>query len=546
VTGGMTGGAPGAHGDVTAPPALAWQRVHPVTPLVKGWLVLVVVVVGLLRSTAEQGGGDGAQFALRHLAWVVLGVAVVVLVAGAYSWLAWRVTAYAIDPDAVHMRSGIVFKQHRKARLDRIQAIEVRQPLAARIFGLAEVKVEVAGGDGSGVAIGYLTERTAQELRADLLARAAGLGAPATSAAGAPASGAGTPSAAPVPGEPGVAADGGRVPVAGPATPVTAEHGPGSAGSPAGPASAVAPAPVLHALEAPEQPLFEVPSGRLVGSSFLSVEAWVFVLVVVGAVVAAFAAQTPAVLFSFLPVVIGFGSALFGRFNRSFAFRAATSPDGIRLRHGLTETRAQTIPPGRVQAVELVQPFLWRRFGWWRVHVNVAGYGRDANAKAPTTVLLPVGSRAEATTALWLVLPDLGTADPLALLAEALDGSGPSDVFTAAPRRSRWLDPVGWRRNGYAVTARAVLARSGRVRRRLVVVPHERTQSLGLEQGPLQRRLGLASFVLHSTPGSVHPEVPHLDARDARLLLDEQSVRAREARSHDLPERWLEQPGATA
>ncbi|GMA22915.1 hypothetical protein GCM10025864_06740 [Luteimicrobium album] len=244
--------------------------------------------------------------------------------------------------------------------------------------------------------------------------------------------------------------------------------------------------------------------------------------------------------------MIGFGSALFGRFNRSFAFRAATSPDGIRLRHGLTETRAQTIPPGRVQAVELVQPFLWRRFGWWRVHVNVAGYGREANAKGPTTVLLPVGSRAEATTALWLVLPDLGTPDPLALLGEALDGAGPSDAFTAAPRRSRWLDPVGWRRNGYAVTARAVLARSGRVRRRLVVVPHERTQSLGLEQGPLQRRLGLASFVLHSTPGSVHPDVPHLDARDARVLLDEQSVRAREARSQDLSERWLQPPGARA
>jgi len=504
-----------APGGATAPSSLAWQRVHPVTPLVKGWLVLVVVVLGLLRSTAEQGDGDGARFALHHLAWVLLGIAAIVVVAGTYSWLAWRVTAYAIDPDAVHMRSGILFKQHRKARLDRIQAIEVRQPLAARLFGLAEVKVEVAGGDGSGVSIGYLTERTAQELRADLLARAAGLGAPSS---------------------------GGKQPVAAPADGTDPKHAPDAVTSAAGPGRA----PTLHATEAPEQPLFEVPSGRLVASTFLTVEAWVLVLVVAGAVVAAAAARTPAVLFSFVPVLIGLGSALFGRFNRSFAFRAATSPDGIRLRHGLTETRAQTIPPGRVQAVELVQPFLWRRFGWWRVHVNVAGYGREANGKGPTTVLLPVGSRAEATTALWLVLPDLGTADPLALLGEALDGSGPSDAFTAAPRRSRWLDPVGWRRNGYAVTARAVLARSGRVRRRLVVVPHERTQSLGLEQGPLQRRLGLASFVLHSTPGSVHPEVPHLDARDARVLLDEQSVRAREARSQDLSERWLQPPGARA
>ncbi|GMA22916.1 hypothetical protein GCM10025864_06750 [Luteimicrobium album] len=263
MSGGVAGPAPEG---VSAPPALAWQRVHPVTPLVKGWLVLVVVVLGLLRSTAEQGGGDSTRFALHHLAWVVLGVAAIVVVAGAYSWLAWRVTAYAIDPDAVHMRSGILFKQHRKARLDRIQAIEVRQPLAARIFGLAEVKVEVAGGDGSGVSIGYLTERTAQELRADLLARAAGLGAPSSGGKQAAAI------AAPVPG-----AD--------------------AAGEPdrVAPAPTVGQgaAPTLHAAEAPEQPLFEVPSGRLVASTFLTVEAWVLVLVVVGAVVAATAARTP-------------------------------------------------------------------------------------------------------------------------------------------------------------------------------------------------------------------------------------------------------------
>jgi putative membrane protein len=84
------------------------------------------------------------------------------------------------------------------------------------------------------------------------------------------------------------------------------------------------------------------------------------------------------------------------------------------------------------------------------------------------------------------------------------------------------------------------------------VVPHERTQSLGLEQGWLQRRLGLASFVLHSTPGPVHPRVEHLSAAAAAELLDQQSQRARVARASAVDERWMlgpsqgQQPGSVS
>ncbi|WP_448631245.1 PH domain-containing protein [Cellulomonas soli] len=88
------------------------------------------------------------------------------------------------------------------------------------------------------------------------------------------------------------------------------------------------------------------------------------------------------------------------------------------------------------------------------------------------------------------------------------------------------------------MTGRALLARSGRVWRQVDIVPHERTQSLGLAQGPVQRRLGLASFVVHSTPGPVSPQVAHLDAVVVAELLDEQSRRARTARAGAGPEQW--------
>lgn len=498
-----------------------WRRVHPVTPLVRGWAVLVVLVLGVLRQGVEQAPQGGESYALGHVAQILLGILGVVVVVGLVSWWSWRVTAYAVDADSVHMRSGIVRKQHRRARLDRIQAIDVRQPLVARLFGLAELKVEVAGGSGSSVAIGFLTEHQAQALRADLLARVAGAVGRGASAVVTPGAGPAT-AAAPVLGTPAAGA---------PVSASTATSGSDGSAPPApGAVAPVAP----RVVEEPGLQVYEVPPGRLVVSTLLRAETVVLLVVVAGTAVAVVSTGSGAPLFSLLPFLIGLGSALFGRFNRSFAFRAATSPDGIRLHHGLTETRSQTIPVHRVQAVELYQPLLWRPFDWWRVQVNVAGYVQRGEGRAPTTVLLPVGTRDEAVTALWLVLPDLGVLDPRAAVEEGLAGLGESDRFTGSPRRARVLDPLAWRRTGFSVLPRAVLARGGRLRRRLVVVPHSRTQSLGIEQGPWQRRRRLATFVLHSTPGPVSPRVPHLDEHVARALLDEQARRAREARAHDV------------
>ncbi len=223
----------------------------------------------------------------------------------------------------------------------------------------------------------------------------------------------------------------------------------------------------------------------------------------------------------------------------------ATSPDGLRLRHGLLEHRTQTVPPGRVQAVRLSQPLLWRHNDWWRLRVNVAGYTRREDSRRDTeSLLLPVGTREEAMAVLSFVLPDLGVPtgeDPRRVLAAGLSGSGPGDGFVTDPRAARWLDPLAWRRNGYRVTGEALVIRRGRLHRHLDLVPHARTQSCGVRQALLQRALGVASFHLHSTPGPISPVVPHLSAADAAVLLSEQSARAHRARLSAGPELWMQQ-----
>ena len=519
---------------------LAWRRMHPVTPAVKGWKVLAAVLAVIAWNAAD----DVRQLAewLGGRAWLVIaGVVVLVgLIGFGYSAIAWRMTRFAVTDEAVHLRSGVVFRQQRQARLDRLQAVDVVQPLLARIIGLSELRLEVAGGAGSAVSLAFLREAEAEQLRAELLARAAGLHPgrrPRPAAA---------PAAGAVPADPSVPAPGASDPVPD-AVPV-----PGAVPAPGHPAAADpaagrtvpaepgaddgwdGPAPV-----APERPVYEVPVGRLLASTLLS-SATVWLVVMLGAV-GALIAGTGQVgsAFALLPALLGVVSYTWTRFNRGANFRAAISPDGIRLRHGLTESRAQTVPPGRVQAVRVTQGLLWRRPDWWRVEVNIAGYGSSGDQTQTENVLLPVGTREEAMLALWLVLPDLGTEDPRALVDAGLTGRAADGGWAVAPRRSRWLDPVGWRRHGVTVTDRALVLRSGVLVRQLVVVPHERTQSLGLEQGPLQRRLGLASFQLHSTPGPVSPRVDHLDQRVAAGLLDEQATRARTARAGAGPEQWM-------
>jgi putative membrane protein len=494
---------------------------------------VVGAAVVILGQQSLDGGPRGGLIALVNSEywWTLLAAfAAVALVGWGYSVLAWRMTTYAIGEETVHLRRGILFRQQRHARLDRLQSVDIRQPLVARFFGLCELTLETAGGTDSGIAIGFLKGTDADELRAELLARAAGLkvARPGRTAAGRP-----HPATGPLPAT-GQVAEG-------------APHGAAAQGAgfqePAGQTGEPgAPAPAPLSLEAPQVPVLTVPLGRLIASVIRSGATITLILWALGVLVVMIATGEFAVLSASLPAVLGAGGYLFGRLTGEFDFRVAISPDGVRLRHGMLETRSQTIPPGRVQAVRLVQSVLWRGRDWWRVQVNVAGYGGESEDK--NSVLLPVGTREEALTVLSLVLPDLGVDEPRRVLDAGLDGDSRTEsAYVTAPRRARILDPVAWRRNGFAVTGRALLVRRGRMVKILDVVPHERTQSLGLSQGPWQRRLGVASFQVHSTEGPVRPEVPHLDAADAARLMAEQARRARTARAAAGPERWMERQG---
>jgi len=536
-----------------ADPQLVWHRLHPVTPFVRGWGALVALLVfGSQEFYDVLWGMDVAANLGRMLA--VLGT-IALLVFG-FAILAWRRLTYAVDANTVYKRQGVIFRRERQAPLDRLQAVDIRQPLLARAFGLAELQLEVAGGAGSGVNLGFLKLSEAQALRAELLARAAGLRVEQV-----------VPDVGVEPGSHLVArTDAGRGLTVGDGPPVrlpsdrlaTDAHRMGS----------VAPD------EAPVEPLFDVSPGILIRSKLRSPSAIIGLILVLVPVLgmAGFAATGNldiasvawTVVLPIIPVIAMSGWQLFQSIATELNFDCGIAPDGIRISRGLFETRFQTIPPGRIAAVVLSQGPLWRKPNWWRVRVAVIGYQGNQQSEVQGT-LLPVGTWEQALIALWLALPELGTDNDAGFLLTAATGCNPNlhngDSFIAGhydgnadagslpsnaiiwnPRRSRILDPFAWRRNGIAITPRALLIRSGRLVRTLTVVPHERTQSLQLTQGPIERRLGLAELYAQVPSlgfSAVNPVAHHLDGRVAASLLREQAVRARTARASDRSERWM-------
>lgn len=73
---------------------------------------------------------------------VVLGV---LLLLFAIFWLSWRFHTFRITGDDVEVRSGVFFRTHRRAPLDRVQGVNLTRPMVARLLGTAKLEVVGAG-----------------------------------------------------------------------------------------------------------------------------------------------------------------------------------------------------------------------------------------------------------------------------------------------------------------------------------------------------------------------------------------------------------------
>ncbi len=416
------------------------ERPHPLTPFIRGWVVLLAVIVAFGRDYLPIGRDPQP---LPPLEVIFSAVGVVALASGIAGYFSWRFTRFVIDAEVLRIDSGVVFRRSQRVGFDKVQSIDVVQPLAARLFGLAELQIDVGSHDRP--RLRYLTRTRAYALRDYLLARAKGVQAEA------------------------------------------ADH--------------VESTSVLVDLGAQDEVLVRVAAQVLLLAAVTSHEFWVILATGVVAAVVGIAFNLPWLM---LVIAIPTASTLVGfvgrRVTSQFNYTLSQRAHGLRISRGLTSLTSQSLPPRRVQAVQISQSPLWRWLGLYRIDLEVIGWGQVTDNEEKTgvsTILLPAGTLDQVRVALRAIWP---RAD-----FEAVQ-------LHRAPARARWLHPLAQPFLRWGHDDSLVVSRHGWLVRRWQVVPHARIQSVRVAQGIASRSLTLANLEFHTAGGQIAPHAAGLDA----------------------------------
>ncbi|MDK8496878.1 PH domain-containing protein [Corynebacterium marquesiae] len=321
---------------------LSFRRVHRLTPLLRLWSVILALIAAFalnvnlaaLRDIFAFITGEHRGEALRDTALALAGFIAVCAVVWLVSGLWWRRMGYRLGAEELSLRRGLFSTQLRTARYDRTQAVDVVEPVIARLFRLAAVRVETAGGQSSVIEIAYLKKSDAEALRDDILARVHG------------------------------------APISQTETP--AEE---------------------SAAELAEEPALvpEIPIAR----SLIAAALRTSTLFLVGFLILVVVTRLPPS--TALPILVGAIPNVWNVLDSSWRYTARTDGEVLNITYGLADRRRQSIRLDRIHAVQITQPFLWRPLGWYEVRVSVAGYGASASGKASgSTRILPVGTLAQA------------------------------------------------------------------------------------------------------------------------------------------------------
>ena len=445
-----------------------WYRLHPLTPVLQGGVVVVgilgfslaalweTVVLRLILIVlgVEEDEIPESDFLFTFIDSVTtfgLLIVVAAVVAAVILWLQWRVHMVRMDDDVIEVKKGVVFRSSRRTRRDRVNTIGVRRPLIPRLLGLAKLDIQAAGSD-SNMVLAYLPHAIAQAVRQEVL-------------------------------EPVDATDSGED---------------------------QNPLPVRREVE--------VPLFRYLASLVVSLES---VVLAIALTVTVTVALQSGELVSWLGVIISlfiFVVYLADRFFRVGSFVIDTIEGDIRVSLGLLSTSVETIPPERIHAVQISQPWPWRFFGWWRVDANLASSPGSQVAKAPAhTMIIPVATTQEMERLVALALPGLDSSSTVIL--DALEKSHAEWVEThpqlthplGSPTRARYRIPVSASVNGVALHHGVLFLRTGQWIKRLSLVPLARVQSLAVGVGPWHELLDLAFFRVHSVSGPVNTTAPAFD-----------------------------------
>lgn len=436
------------------------MRLHPLSiPYRAAHTVARLAWVLVLASVGSASAGVPP----RVVALVV--VAGLALALG-YQVLYYRRFAYHLGEETIDIRSGVLSRRHREIPYRRVQNVDVGRNAVQRGLGIAEVRVETAGGGETEVVLRFVGDAAARRIREEIGRR-------------------------------------------------TAEEGDLEA--------AAEPAP-LFAISRRELALLGAVSLDLRFASGLFVVVSLVSPSLAGRLVpslreAAIVAAPLALLGVYAVAAVASGAVAVANY---YGFRLRRVGDELRYERGLVQRYSGTIPLEKVQTLTVEANLLARALGYARLVVETAGYGPDDGRRAAA---VPIAGR-ERVQVLARRIEPFGELDferppgrartryairyALGLVGIALGGLLVDRTTSLAlawylPLVALPLAPVAahckWRHRGYLLAPDHVVTRNGFWVETVQIVPYHRVQTVTTAATAFQRRRRLATLAV-DTAGS--------------------------------------------
>jgi len=480
-------------------------------------LVWVVVVVSISSSQVAPDFG---------VPLVVLAVVGVGLAVFAYQAAYYRRFEYELTDDSFDIRSGVVSRTRREIPLSRVQNVDISRNVLQRMLGIAEVRLETAGGAETEAGLKFVDADEARRLQEELGRLKAGRS--------------------------------------------TAQGKSRDRGEAEARAEAAAEPEQLFAITGRELTLLGLVSVDLRLVPLLSVAVPLFAprladvpgtgpATAPGPGAGLWLTTTNPVLLAPLSAV-GFYLllALFSgvvAVTNYYDFRLWRTGDELRYERGLLQRYSGTIPVEKVQRISVKANALARAIDYASLTVETAGYAPGESRGAQSAVpfakrdrVYALGRSIEAfgdpeferpprrARRRYLVRYAVAVAAVVGV-AYAVDRVTGFEFLWQATALLFLAVPVGaqltWRSRGYALTDGYVLVRSGWLVRRVHVVPDYRVQTVVVTATPFQRRRNLATLIVDTAGsgglGGQEAAAIDIDADRAERLREEVEDRLHDA-----------------
>ena len=452
------------------------SKLHPLSvPVRGGSRALGLAIAGSILGSMAQEPLRAMDIAPRWLPLGLVLAAVFGLGAIGYETLRYRFFRYELTAGTLNLESGILFRREREIPIGRIQNVDMTRSIVQRVFGIAAVDIETAGGRSTEASLQFVSQAEAKRLQEGIRTRKR-----------------------------------------------RAESGTDSAEK----TGATEPEP---SPEAEPEVVFELDDESLVLYSLLSFDPRMLtVLFVVIPTLSPFISpyiegQGTAILLGIgfvLLVISALGVWLmsaFGRFVGYYGFTLTRVGEELRYERGLLQRYDGSIPEDKIQTVVIEENVLMRYFGYASLSIETAGYGPGAESGSASAVplarradLLDLARDVEAFGELEFERPApkarrrytfrygiavtalLGLALAVSRLLAPIPWYGLAVLYPLVPLAAR----KKWEHRGWGLPDGYIVTRNGFWRRQTHVVPNFRVQTIIDRRTIFQRRWHLGTVIV--------------------------------------------------